>query len=82
MGEPTLGKHTVESVHELSGGWAVKLSVGRFATASGETKQGVGVPPDIRIPAAEGGHGPTRVEQLDPASDPALATALGLLRND
>ncbi|MCA9708477.1 MAG: PDZ domain-containing protein [Myxococcales bacterium] len=82
VGEPTLGKHTVESVHELSGGWAVKLSVGRFATASGETKQGVGVPPDIRIPAAEGGHGPTRVEQLDPASDPALATALGLLRND
>ncbi|MEX1366169.1 MAG: S41 family peptidase [Nannocystaceae bacterium] len=79
VGETTLGKHTVESIHELSGGWAVKLSVGRFATASGQTEQGVGVPPDIRIPGATE---PRGLDELDPADDPPLATALGLLRTD
>lgn len=82
VGEPTLGKHTVESIHELSGGWAVKLSVGRFVTASGAGEQGVGVRPDITIPAAPDVHKTVRLEELDVAGDPPLATALGLLRND
>lgn len=83
VGEPTLGKHTIESIHELSEGWAVKLSVSRFATASGQAEQGTGVAPDIAIPgspAAAKSFAP--LAQVDPAADPPMATALGLLRND
>jgi carboxyl-terminal processing protease len=83
VGEPTLGKHTIEAVHELPAGWAVKLSVSRFATASGQTEQGVGVPPDIGIPGSpdqEAGR-MTPIDQLDPASDAALAAAIELLRD-
>ena len=83
VGEPTLGKHTVESIHELSSGWAAKLSVSRFATASGEQRQGVGVRPDIQIPMGPDGKAKlSSIRDLDPAADPVLATALGLLGVD
>lgn len=81
LGETTLGKHTIESIHELPEGWAVKLSVSRFATASGRGVQGEGVVPDIRIPMAEGTKTKmTPIGELDPAVDPALAAAIELLR--
>lgn len=82
VGERTMGKHTIESIHELRGGWAVKLSVSRFATASGETRQGMGVEPDIHLPGPEDAEAKqVRLDELDPTQDAALATALGLLRS-
>lgn len=77
LGETTMGKHTIESIHELSGGWAVKLSVSRFASASGHSEQGVGVRPDFRIPM-DGELAPVR--ELTTQDDPVLAAAVELLR--
>lgn len=78
VGDASFGKHTIESVHELGGGWAVKLSVSRFITASGAAADGEAVRPDIRIPAD-----PERkmapVTALVPDDDPTLATAMELL---
>jgi carboxyl-terminal processing protease len=84
VGEPTLGKHTIEAIHELPEGWAVKLSVSRFVTASGQTEQGVGVAPDIGIPTppdAEPGGTMVPIDQLDPAGDAVLGAAIELLRD-
>ncbi len=78
VGETTLGKHTVESIHELDAGWAVKLSVRRFVTASGLTGDGKGVRPDIRI-AADPDRRPARPTELTPDDDAALAAAMELL---
>lgn len=79
VGETTLGKHTIESIHELPGGWAVKLSVSRFASASGEREQGVGVRPDFQIPMTA----PLApVRELAPGKDPVLAAAMELLRTE
>lgn len=81
VGEATFGKHTIESIHELSGGWAVKLSVSKFATASGEDEAGIGVQPDVLVPGSPERPPALRpVDRVDPAGDPPLATALGLLR--
>ncbi|MCX4242626.1 S41 family peptidase [Paraliomyxa miuraensis] len=79
LGEPTFGKHTIESVHELPEGWAVKLSVSRFATASGQSTQGLGVQPDIRVPSDQTAK-LAPIHQLDPRADPPLAAAITLLR--
>ncbi len=78
LGEATLGKHTVESLHELSEGWAVKLSVSRFATASGQDVQGQGVVPDIQI-AASSEFDLAPVDELQPDGDPVLSAAIALL---
>lgn len=79
LGETTIGKHTIESIHELSGGWAVKLSVSRFVSASGDREQGVGVRPDIQIPSTEE---LASVRELDAERDPVLAAAMELLRTE
>lgn len=78
VGDTTFGKHTIESIHELAGGWALKLSVSRFITASGATADGDGVRPDIRIPGdAERKMAP--IAAVQPDDDPALAAAMELL---
>lgn len=70
LGQRTLGKGTVEGVHELGDGWALKLSSGRFLGASGEPLQGRGVAPQLPV-AAEGP--PPGLEGLD--GDEAVAAA-------
>lgn len=67
IGEPTLGKGSVEGIHELGNGWSIKLSSGRFLDAAGESMQGRGVRPHLPIP----------VDRDDGADrdDPALAVA-------
>lgn len=79
VGEATLGKHTVEAIHELGSGWAVKLSIRRFITAGGAREQGKGVEPDVRI-AGRDGHEVHDLAAIDPAADAPLATAIELLR--
>lgn len=78
VGERTMGKHTVEAIHELGEGWAVKVSIRRFRSASGEARQGVGVAPQIRIPQTEGAHG-VPIAEVPSRDDPALDAARELL---
>ncbi len=68
LGEETIGKGTVESIHELQNGWALKLSVSRFHAPDSDRAVGEGIEPDIVIPdprSASGGEG--RDVQLDAA---------------
>jgi carboxyl-terminal processing protease len=76
VGAPSFGKTTVESIHQLANGWALKLSEQRFVLADGS--QGV-VRPDVEIASPEHERMPP-LDQLDPAADAPLATALQLLR--
>lgn len=70
IGQRTLGKGTVESIHELGNGWALKLSTARFLGADGEPLQGRGVRPDLPI-AGDAGSSPRAAAD----DDPALAAA-------
>ncbi len=54
IGQPTLGKGTVGSIHELDNGWALKLSVGRFHAQDSDRTVGEGVVPDILVSKGEG----------------------------
>ena len=53
IGEETFGKATVESIHELQNGWALKLSISRFHAPGSERAVGEGVQPDIVVPHGE-----------------------------
>jgi len=53
IGQPTLGKDSVEHVHKLSNGWGLKLSSGRLLAASGQPRAGKGVQPQLPVPVAE-----------------------------
>jgi carboxyl-terminal processing protease len=77
IGERTLGKGTVEGVHELSNGWALKISSARFLSPRGEPRQGNGVQPDIRVAGAD--LKPAQVERLVVDEDGPLGAAFELL---
>jgi len=80
IGGPTFGKGTVESIHELGNGWAIKLSTGRFVGAGGEPLPGRGVKPHVPVPVAA--DAPTDPLDAVPAeSDAALATAITWLED-
>ncbi len=79
VGERTIGKGTIESVHMFDNGWGMKLSVRRFVRPSGESFAGIGVKPDIEVPTPEGTKHAMRLQDVDPATDPQLGTALHLL---
>lgn len=81
VGEPTFGKGTVESVHELSDGWAVKLSVSRFLGPDGEPNLGVGVRPDVQVPSGEPDKKLAPMTELDPETDHQLSAAIELLED-
>ena len=80
VGSTTLGKGTVEAIHELSNGWGLKLSVSRFMSATGEPMLGRGVTADIEIPSDEK---PRRspIDEVDPGADAQLSAALALARD-
>ena len=54
LGEQTFGKGSVQAVHRLSDGSALRLTVARWFTPAGEPIQGVGLAPDIQAVAAAG----------------------------
>ena len=81
VGEPTFGKGTVERVHELSHGWAVKLSVSRFLGPDGAPNLGVGVRPDLLVPGDEATKKHVPVADLDPDADHQLSAAMELLED-
>ena len=78
IGEQTMGKGTVESVHELANGWALKLSVSRFYSPQGHNRQNVGVRPDILVPSVPDAKW-APLPELEVDDDPQLATAVDLM---
>ncbi len=68
VGQPTVGKGTVESIHALDNGWALKLSVARFHAQGSDRAVGEGVIPDILVATGEG------------EDDPQLDAAMKMLR--
>jgi carboxyl-terminal processing protease len=80
IGTRTMGKGTVESIHELDNGWALKLSISRFSSAAGEPMLGRGVTPDIEIPMSDKPRrGP--IGDVNAAADPQLSAALALSKD-
>ena len=49
IGEPTFGKGTMQVLHELSDGSAVRVTSARWLTPNGHIIQGVGLPPDVPV---------------------------------
>ncbi|MFW7377905.1 MAG: S41 family peptidase [Oligoflexus sp.] len=47
IGQPSFGKGTVQTVFELPGEKALKLTIARYYTPSGRTIQSIGIMPDI-----------------------------------
>jgi len=81
VGEPTLGKGTVEEIFQLKNGWGLKLSIARFFSPAGTSLQGRGVRPDFIIPGAASGPvshaAPADAETL--VRDPQVQAALRVL---
>ena len=80
VGQPTLGKGTVETILRLDNGWALKLSTARFYSPSGRSLQGAGLTPDFRITDTSGGaRRYITAGTLDPKKDPQVQAAVRVL---
>lgn len=79
VGMPTFGKGLVQTVMPLSGGRAIKLTTSHYFTPSGDSINGVGIEPDIRVDGVNGYPGRRLTAGLDRKGDPQLAEAIGLL---
>jgi carboxyl-terminal processing protease len=80
VGDTTLGKGTVEQILELSGGWALRLSLARFYSPKGESWQGKGLTPDFLLPAAEKTERSVVRSKVSMEHDPQLKAAVSVLR--
>jgi carboxyl-terminal processing protease len=83
VGAHTFGKWTVQTVDELSNGYAIKYTVSVFQSPSGHSYEGSGLAPDIEVDQDE--KTVERAESLSTpearvAADGQLRTALALLR--
>jgi len=76
---PTFGKGLVQTVMPLSGGRAIKLTTSHYFTPSGDSINGVGIEPDIRVDALSRYPGHRLTAGLDQKGDPQLAEAIDLL---
>jgi carboxyl-terminal processing protease len=52
IGQPTLGKHSAETIHELDNGWALKLSESRTIGARGDDAAGA-LEPMLPVPLGD-----------------------------
>ena len=59
IGGTTKGKWNVQTIENLSNRFAIKYSVAKFETASGQSYEGSGMKPDLEI---EGPKGPMLAE--------------------
>ena len=82
VGATTQGKWTVQTLEDLPNGYAIKYTVGAFASPSGKSYEGTGMAPDVEvdwtdeaIQAAEGISDPAK--RL--ADDVQLRTAVAVL---
>lgn len=53
IGQPSYGKGSVQTVFELDGGEALKLTIARYYTPSGKSIQSVGIQPDVWLQPVE-----------------------------
>ena len=60
VGSRTYGKGSVQEPTRLSDGSAIELTVGRYLTPSGRSLDGVGLEPDVAVPATEAPQGAER----------------------
>lgn len=54
IGEPTFGKASVETLYEMDSGYSAKFTVAQMLDGQGQSWQGAGVQPDIKVMASEG----------------------------
>jgi len=83
VGRRTYGKGLVQTVMPLSSGRAIKLTTSRYFTPSGRSIQGSGIEPDEKLDGLDGEPldlEDARVRQTLAARDPAVRTALELLK--
>lgn len=55
LGSRTFGKGSVQAPTQLSDGSALELTVGRYLTPAGRSLDGIGIQPDVTIPAGSSG---------------------------
>ncbi|MDD5110751.1 MAG: S41 family peptidase [Patescibacteria group bacterium] len=73
VGETSFGKGSVQDLHPLEDGSAVKLTIAKWLTPAGRQIDKTGIKPDIEVaPAAE---------DADPRQDPQLDKAIELLKS-
>jgi carboxyl-terminal processing protease len=74
VGEQTYGKGSVQQVHPLSNGGAVKMTIAHYLTPLRNVINGVGVTPDVIVKMDP-------LLQLDEKTDTQLTKALAVLRS-
>jgi carboxyl-terminal processing protease len=74
VGSQTYGKGSVQEPMTLTDGSAIELTIGKYYTPSGRAIDGVGITPDVVVPASDG---PDAVEQRALGVLDGLAVALG-----
>ena len=83
VGAKTFGKWRMETVRPLSDGYSLKYTIGLLQSPAGKTFDGVGVPPDVEVPAGTDPVEHTRrLNDLDKKMevDPQLRAAVHILR--
>jgi len=80
VGRKSYGKWSVQSIYDLRTGGGVRLTTAKFYSPNGDTLGKIGVKPDVEV-AVEKGFGRT-IGEVDAASDPDIAKAIELIRND
>lgn len=68
LGEKSFGKGSVQSIEELSGGGALKVTIAKWITPNGQEIDGVGLKPTIEIKRSES----DITNNIDPQMDAAL----------
>jgi carboxyl-terminal processing protease len=83
VGTKTFGKWRMETVRPLSDGYSLKYTIGLLQSPAGKTFDGVGVPPDVEVPAGTDPVEHTRrLVDIDKRIevDPQLKAAVHILR--
>ena len=82
VGSHTQGKWTVQTIDDLSNGYAIKYTLGVFTSPSGRSFEGTGLLPDIEVDQSADARDRARLDQ-DPvkrlADDAPLRTAIAVL---
>jgi carboxyl-terminal processing protease len=70
VGETTFGKGTVQTIAQFSDGSGAKFTTARYFTPSGDSIEGVGVKPDVKVEL------PDDENPTEPADDPQVEAAM------